>query len=353
MTECTSKEIASGIQVSDRIPTMDTTSRWRRLLRWLITFEVNETSSSNYSWMPSVSNYRFFLGGRLRTVSGREPPSIFVLAILVILIVLYSVFEARPVWRLGRGHGVLVVLFYYFWTTCLAAFFRTATSDPGVLPRNVHVPIVSSEFELPQGYYNIISLPSANSNGLTVDVKYCPTCRIWRPPRASHCSVCGACILNHDHHCKWVNNCIGQRNYRYFLTFLVSSWLTAVICIVSCAIRIAHATRLVKVAVAILLLIYCALCSCYPFLLLLYHVFLTSTQQTTREYLKGGRPTTDIRNALSYPKDNPFDRHNRFKNMYTLICQKRGLSVLSARESHAAGDWRFMNLPQPHRFEKL
>ena len=152
-----------------------------------------------------------------------------------------------------------MVLFYYFWTTCLAAFFRTATSDPGVLPRNVHVPIVSSEFELPQGYYNIISLPSANSNGLTVDVKYCPTCRIWRPPRASHCSVCGACILNHDHHCKWVNNCIGQRNYRYFLTFLVSSWLTAVICIVSCAIRIAHATRLVKVAVAILLLIYLSL----------------------------------------------------------------------------------------------
>ena len=26
-------------------------------------------------------------------------------------------------------------------------------------------------------------------------VKYCRTCHVWRPPRASHCAICGYCMV--------------------------------------------------------------------------------------------------------------------------------------------------------------
>uniref|UniRef100_A0AAV1U4D3 Palmitoyltransferase n=1 Tax=Peronospora matthiolae TaxID=2874970 RepID=A0AAV1U4D3_9STRA len=54
-------------------------------------------------------------------------------------------------------------------------------------------------------------------------VSYCRRCRHFRPPRAHHCTVCDRCIAHLDHHCPWVNNCIGRNNYRYFFSFLV--WL--------------------------------------------------------------------------------------------------------------------------------
>lgn len=49
----------------------------------------------------------------------------------------------------------------------------------------------------------------------------CVVCRARREMRSHHCKECGRCVHRLDHHCPWINNCVGLGNQRAFFCFIV------------------------------------------------------------------------------------------------------------------------------------
>ncbi|KAJ0758717.1 putative protein S-acyltransferase [Helianthus annuus] len=103
------------------------------------------------------------------------------------------------------------------------SYIMVVINDPGSVPENWKPP--SQE--------NLEAGPDDNTSASTsVDVPenrqalgYCRHCRNGKPPRCHHCSVCQRCVLKMDHHCVWVVNCVGARNYKFFLLFLLYTFL--------------------------------------------------------------------------------------------------------------------------------
>ncbi|KAK3941459.1 zf-DHHC-domain-containing protein [Diplogelasinospora grovesii] len=51
----------------------------------------------------------------------------------------------------------------------------------------------------------------------------CQTCNFLKPARSKHCSICKRCISRLDHHCIFINSCVGVGNHHWFILLLLST----------------------------------------------------------------------------------------------------------------------------------
>ena len=125
----------------------------------------------------------------------------------------------------------------------------------------------------------------------------CKRCKTGKPPRTHHCSVCRRCVMKMDHHCPWVNNCVGFYNYRYFCLFIVYTAVGCAYTALTCLLPLvasrgrmpAHHQTLVFVFVLTLSILFALT------LFMLWHGYLVATNQTTIEFYSNRMDAADAK----------------------------------------------------------
>ena len=115
---------------------------------------------------------------------------------------------------------------YVYIITVIPAFLTiyymllTFLTEPGIIPKYHpdYIKLKEDEEEVKQQTTN----DGKNIIPKIFTQRFCKTCKILRPPSASHCRYCDNCIKVFDHHCFFVSNCIGERNHKYFFLFLIN-----------------------------------------------------------------------------------------------------------------------------------
>jgi palmitoyltransferase ZDHHC9/14/18 len=147
----------------------------------------------------------------------------------------------------------------------------------------------------------------------------------------------------HDHHCVWLNNCVGRRNYRYFFSFVTFGTIMGLYVL---ATSVAHLWLYAKEngisfggacsrqRLVLTLLVYACLTTLYPMSLMVYHLFLIGRGETTRELLNS-------RKFAKADRHRPFNVGNPFWNYVVVLCRPRPPTYVQLKEKHHEGDQRF------------
>ncbi|CEP64747.1 palmitoyltransferase PFA3 LALA0_S13e02102g [Lachancea lanzarotensis] len=121
-----------------------------------------------------------------------------------------------------RGPGIVILGIML--SASLFTYFKVFKTGPGS-PLDFSALHISDLTAADQG----LELPPKFLTERSVTLKrngryrFCRICKVWKPDRCHHCSACNRCILKMDHHCPWFAACVGFRNQRYFIQFLLYS----------------------------------------------------------------------------------------------------------------------------------
>ncbi|TDL27419.1 zf-DHHC-domain-containing protein [Rickenella mellea] len=293
-----------------------------------------KTGRPTRKWKLHPSRNIFFFRGQFLTGGDSFYP--FIGSLTLVLGISGVWLGTTCVWWWHNESPAVAAVGAYMVLLTVANMFATAFKDPGILPRNLdpeppYPPSNASD----DGNRGPLPRDLKVRAGI-VRVKYCQTCRTYRPPRSSHCRMCDNCVDGCDHHCQWVNNCVGRRNYTSFIVFLTSAVLSLCLIIATSALQLYWQTRredmdfhsslnhAIGSAVAFSL----SIIVIWPVAGLLgYHMRLLFLNLTTVEQIRNTAHKSLVNGP---PPPNPFALGNWRHNLAEMLCRPQGLSWLNA-----------------------
>ena len=95
------------------------------------------------------------------------------------------------------------------------------------------------------------------------------------------------CVEALDHHCIWINHCIGQRNYRYFVLMILFVNINFIFFIISLALLWKEdnynnylASMIASCTISVILAVFSLMLSAF----LIFHIYLKANNTTTFLY---------------------------------------------------------------------
>ncbi|KAL3282478.1 hypothetical protein HHI36_005661 [Cryptolaemus montrouzieri] len=257
-------------------------------------------------WEVFAGRNRFYCDGRLMTA---PHSGVFFLTVFLITATctLFFIFDCSYLAvNVTIAIPIIGGLLFIF---TMSSLLRTSLSDPGIIPVLLQKKQLMWKNRLRSQIQQIVLL----LGHLLVQKK---------PPRASHCSLCDNCVDRFDHHCPWVGNCVGRRNYRFFYMFIVSLAFLAVF-MFACAIthliliskeenyQFFEAVKESPPSIVVALMCFFSVWSILG--LAGFHTYLTTSNQTTNEDIKGS--FTSRRG-----QENPYSQGNICLNCFYILC---------------------------------
>ncbi|XP_035987342.1 palmitoyltransferase ZDHHC18a isoform X1 [Fundulus heteroclitus] len=287
-------------------------------------------------WEAFPGKNRFFCDGRL--ILARQNGVLpLTLGLIVVTSGLFFAFDCPfLVEHLTVCIPVIGGLLFLF---VVASLLRTSFTDPGILPRATAEEAADIERQIDTSGSSTYRPPPRTKeiliNQQVVKLKYCFTCKMFRPPRTSHCSLCDNCVERFDHHCPWVGNCVGKRNYRYFYSFIISlSFLTSFIfgCVVTHITLRTQAGKSIVLAIqespaSVVELVICFFSIWSILGLSGFHTYLVASNLTTNEDIKGS--WSSKRGAEE--SGNPYSYSNILTNCCVTLCGPMPPSLIDRR----------------------
>jgi palmitoyltransferase ZDHHC2/15/20 len=144
------------------------------------------------------------------------------------------------------------------------------------------------------------------------EMRFCNKCQAPKPDRAHHCSTCRRCVMKMDHHCPWLATCVGFRNYKAFLLFLIYLSLFSWLCFWASGSWLYHQILIDGNMNESSLSIHFVILSVISGIIGLvmsgftaYHIYLTSRNLTTLENLEKTRYLSPLKSQIADRLNQP------------------------------------------------